>query len=645
MPWRDTNETGRLLLRPRVAIALDWLTLILAVGAVVMAWTGGFYAEMGGIRVSARNADRAIVAAALLLAIRRWRAPGIRPFGVDRPRWQRWRARLFQPSADAVDIPRHPAWLRSALATLGILVFGAVLLLPQLRRMDAVPDFGDPLFSMWRLSWVYEQWRGDPRPLFSGNIFHPAPLTLTYSDAMLLPALTTIPLRAAGLHPVLAYNVLFLSGFVFSALATYLLVERLTGSSSAAFVSALIYGFYPYRFEHYSHLELQMTHWMPLALIWLHRFSASLKVRDAMAVALLAAAQLYSSMYYGVFFSIYAAAVLGTLLFVGRQPWRRLVVPVAAALTLAVVLAAPLARPYLAAQAVKGERDEGAVRVYSAGPSDYLRAHQRSATYHGRLLDDRYPERALFPGTLPLALTAVALVPPVGAIRLAYAAAMLVAFDVSLGFNGVTYKHLYRWWLPMRGLRVPARMSIVLAISLAVLAAFGVRRLLVPFRTAAARTVVVAALVCAAAIDVRPSLELHSVWWHPPPIYDAIKGRRIVLAELPSRANISHVTRDVSFMYFSIWHWLPMINGYSGFIPPDYEPLMDSLRGFPAPPTVGVMKSAGVTHVTVNCALFGTGCEAVLEAAAASTELRAVASGQWEGQPSDCTSLVQVPGQ
>ena len=606
-----------------------------------MAWTGGFYTEVVGMRLSMRNPDRALIPAGIALAIRWWFASGVRPFGVDRPHWQRWRARLFQPAADRLDTPVWPWWFRAALATLGILAFGAILLQPQLRHMDSVPDFGDPLFSMWRMGWVYEQWRGDPRPLFSGNIFHPEPLALTFSDSMLLPSLSTVPLRAAGVHPVLAYNVLFLSGFVFSAIATYLLVERLTGSSRAAFVSALIYGFYPYRFEHYSHLELQMTQWMPLALIWLHRFSATLRVRDAVAVALFAAAQLYSSMYYAVFFALYAGAVVGTLLLVARPPWRRLLVPVASALALAIALAVPLARPYLAAQAVKGERDEGAVRVYSAWPSDYLRAHPRSATYGGRLLADRYPERALFPGALPLALSAVALVPPVGAVRLAYAAGLLAAFDMSLGFNGVTYKHLYHWWLPIRGLRVPARMSIVMAISLAVLAAFGARRLLARFRSAAGRAAVFAALVLAAGVDVWPALELHKVWWQPPPIYDALAGQRVVLAEFPTRLNISYVTNAVPFMYFSVWHGLPMINGYSGFTPPAYEPLMDGLRDFPAPATIDLLRSSGVTHVTVNCALYVTGCEPILATIDASSAFRTVASGQWEGQPVRLYQLVR----
>ena len=628
-------------MRPRVAIGLDWLALTLAVAAVVMAWTGGFYTEIGAIRLSARNPDRALIPAVIVLAVRWWFGSNIRPFGVDRAHWQRWRARLFQADADRVDVPRWSWWLRTVLATLGVVVFGAVLLAPQVRQMDAVPDFGDPLFSIWRMGWIYEQWRGDPRPLFSGNIFYPEPLALTFSDSMLLPSATAIPLRVAGLHPVIAYNVLFLSGFLLSAMATYFLVERLTGSSRSAFISALIYGFYPYRFEHYSHLELQMTYWMPLALIWIHRFSSTLRVRDAAVVAFLAAAQLYSSMYYGVFFTLYAGAVLGTLLLISKPPRRRLLTPVAVALAVGIVVAVPLARPYMAAQAVKGERDEGSVRVYSAGPSDYFRAHPRSATYGGRLLADRYPERALFPGTLPLALTAVALVPPVGAIRLAYAAGLVAAFDISLGFNGVVYRHLYRWLFPIRGLRVPARMSVVMAISLAVLSAFGVRRLFDRFTTPIGRFSVFAVLVVVAGIDVWPRLELHKVWREPPPVYAAIAGQPVVLAEFPTSLNISYVTNAVPFMYFSVWHWRSMINGYSGFTPTSYEPLMDALRSFPEPQTIDLLRSRGVTHVTINCALYVTGCESVLNTIDNSQAFRLVTSGQWEGQPSRLYKLVR----
>ena len=622
-----------MLRRPRVAITLDWLALILALTAVTTAWTGGFYTEIGSIRISMRDPARALLLAAIIFGIRWWFSSGVRPFGVERERWRRWRGYLYQPAADPIDPPVH-AWPARAFAVLGILLFGAVLLHRQLAHMDSVPDLGDPLFSIWRMGWVFHKIQGDPRPLFDANIFYPAPLTLTLSDSMLLPSLTVSPLLAAGLHPVYVYNVLFLSGFAFSAIATFVLVHQLTGSARAAFVSALIYGFYPYRFEHYSHLELQMTHWMPLALVWLHRFVRSWRVRDALVAALCGVAQLYSSMYYGLFFSLYATAVLGTLLLLAKPGWRRLLVPVAAAVALGIALAVPLARPYVAAQAMKGERDEGAVMFYSAGPSDYFRPHPRSSTYGGRLLADLHPERALFPGTTPLVLTAAALIPPVGAIRLAYAAGLVTAFDISLGLKGVIYPRLYAFLLPFRGMRVPARMSIVMAISLAVLAGFGVRRFLARFQSARARSIVFAALVLSAAVDFWPVLPLQPVWFQPPPIYGPLIGNsQAVLAEFPNRISVPGVTDDVPYLYFSLWHWTSTVNGYSGFTPRSYPVYLKGVVDFPGPNSIATLRSYGVTHVSINCALNPDGCPGVLEAADGSPVLHLITSSRWEGQP------------
>ena len=47
---------------------------------------------------------------------------------------------------------------------------------------------------------------------------------------MLLPAAIGAPLLAIGLSPVVAYNLLFLSGFLLSGIATYVLIEGLLGS-------------------------------------------------------------------------------------------------------------------------------------------------------------------------------------------------------------------------------------------------------------------------------------------------------------------------------------------------------------------------------------------------------------------------------
>ena len=51
--------------------------------------------------------------------------------------------------------------------------------------------------------------------------------------------------------------------------------------------------------------------------------------------------------------------------------------------------------------------------------------------------------------------------------------ALLVAFDLSLGFNGLLYPVLWTLILPLRGLRVPARMGLFAGFSVEVLAGFG----------------------------------------------------------------------------------------------------------------------------------------------------------------------------
>jgi hypothetical protein len=606
---------------------LDWLVLLLAILSLSIALTGGSYVVVGGIKLSARGALRPALIALALAIVRLTLAPRLPFLASTAADWRRRLGRVYRPAAD--EVTSRVSWRASVASAGGLCVVCAVLLFPQLRHMDSVPDFGDPFLSMWRAGWLLQQLRGDPRGLFDANIFYPEPLTLTYSDSMLLPGLTAAPLLAAGLHPVTTYNVVLMSGFVLSGIAAALLVERLTGSSRAGFVAGIVFGFYPYHFEHYSHLELQMMQWMPLALLALHHFLEKRQPRYALAAAVCAVAQLYSSMYYGVFFSIYAVAVIGTLVATRRPPVRRLLVPAAGAALIALVLAVPLIRPYSASTKTKGERGPGEVKVFSATPSDYLRAHFRSALYGTRMLTGRQPERALFPGIVPIGLAAVGLVPPFGAVRLAYLAGLIVAFDGSLGFNGVTYPYLYDWFSPVRGLRVPARFSVLVALSLAVLAGFGVRRMLAARPAGGGRVLFMLCAIFSVA-NVWPVLPLRAVWSEPPPVYGALAGSRdVVLAEFPVPNDYVYNT---PYMYFALWHWAPMINGYSGYMPKSYEAFQLGVADFPGPSALATLEARGVTHVTVNCALYRGGCDELLHRIEGIRELRKIAEGRWQGQ-------------
>ena len=616
--------------RARLVLAIDCLLLLLALGALLIAATGGFSIGFAGTRISARTAWRPALIAAGLAVLRLWIAPRM-PFLGSLDAWRIRARRLYRAAADdEVAAPTGRTVRRAAAACAGLCAVAAVLLFPQLRRMDSVPDLGDPLLSMWRAGWVLEQLKGDPRHLFDANIFYPEPLTLTYSDSMLLPGLTVAPLLAAGVHPVLAYNLLLISGFVLSGFAAYLLVERLTGSARAGFVAGIVFGFYPYHFEHYSHLELQMMQWMPVGLLALHRFIRTPGWGSAAVFALCAAAQLYSSMYYGVFFALYAIPIAIVLIVVRRPPIGRVLLFGGAAAMLALALALPLIRAYSESMKTKGERSRPEVAAYSATPADYLRAHSRSALYGTRMLPGRQPERALFPGVFPIAAAAIGLVPPLGVTRLAYLTGLVVAFDGSLGFNGLSYPRLYEWFSPIRGLRVPARFSVLVALSLAVLSGFGAKRLLAAPRSATGQHIVFAGLIATGVVNVWPNLPLVPVWPEPPPVYGALARQpRVVLAEFPLPANYAYNT---PYMYFSLWHWAPMVNGYSGYWPPSYEEFQKGVVSFPEPAAIAMLRARGVTHVTVNCAFYRGGCEQLLARLDGMPEFRRVAEGRWQGQ-------------
>ncbi len=559
----------------RALFVIDAVILALLAAGLFVELTGGFYSEPFGMRVSARRPERPLLTALVIGFIRwRWLRSG-EFFGRPVEFWRR----LFDRTADSLPVVVSSRWHNIAVFA-GLVGIAGVMLNEQIRDMTGVPDLGDPLFSMWRMGWVYQQLLGDPRALFDANIFHPTPLTLTLSDSMLLPSFFAAPLFALGIHPLFIYNGLLLASFPLNGFATYLLIKRLTGSVPASFAGAVFYMCHPYRLEHYSHFELQMTMWMPLALLAVLRFGESQRLRYALAAAVCAAAQLYSSMYYGVYFPFFALVVVVVLGVASRWRWRPMLRPAAIAAALALALAVPLARPYVAAQAMKGDRDEAAVEFYSADLSDYFRPHPRLATHSGKWFEDSHPERALFPGVTPLALTAVALVPPLGPIRAAFTAGLALSYDMSRGMKGVIYPTLYRTLPPIRGMRVPARFSIILGISLAVLSAFGVRRLLSRWPGGWRRRLAFAGIIGLMAFDLRPSLMLYPTWVDVPRIYQDLAGRSdVVLAEFPFEQNEPMVTNELPFMYFSLWHWHEMVNGYSGFTPESHKALIEPCEG------------------------------------------------------------------
>src|SRR5262245_5994613 len=73
-------------------------------------------------------------------------------------------------------------------------------------------DSGDGALNTWAVAWVGHGLWTDPLHLFDANIFYPEPLTLAYSEAMIVQGAMALPVIALGGSAVLAYNLVLLAG-------------------------------------------------------------------------------------------------------------------------------------------------------------------------------------------------------------------------------------------------------------------------------------------------------------------------------------------------------------------------------------------------------------------------------------------------
>ena len=59
-------------------------------------------------------------------------------------------------------------------------------------------------------------------------------------------------------------------------------------------------------------------------------------------------------------------------------------------------------------------------------------------------------------------------------------------------------------------------------------------------------------------------------------------------------------------MYWSTTHWHPLVNGFSGYIPPDYEETAALMRTFPDDDAIERLRRLGVKYILVHEAFYSS---------------------------------------
>jgi hypothetical protein len=367
---------------------------------------------------------------------------------------------------------------RACLLALGYLALTGLFTYPLLLHLGthhAGEAGGDAKIYLWNFWWTRSALERGASPFETDAIFHPIGIGLAFHTLDVLQGVEFAPLSALA-GDVAAANLVVLSTFPASALATHALARAAGAGVLGSFLAGAIFAFCPYRLARLAgHYDLLGTEWIALYALAFWKLAEKDRASPPLVLAAgaLAAASGYTASTYLVFLAGF------TLLVLAFHP-RILTRALAVGLVTAVLLAPWLLQAYVDRTAWTYDSYPGADR-YVADLAAYAAPSPRQSflgSIAGRAFDENLTETTVFAGYLVLASAAAGLalrkrVPGVS-FWLVSAASFLVlslgpTLQVAGADTGVPLPFSLFSRMPLLDeLRAPSRFSIMAMLSLAV---------------------------------------------------------------------------------------------------------------------------------------------------------------------------------
>jgi hypothetical protein len=429
-----------------------------------------------------------------------------------------------------------------------------------------------PYLNTWTIEWNLVRLAHGYRDYWQAPIFYPAEGAFAFSDPQ--PATGWLAALFAGGSPAFTYNTVLLTMLSLNGFAAYRLLRNLSVTHFGAFAGGALVLLLPF----VTH-ERGVLHLLPLfaplfALNALWGLSQEASLKRGLALGLWIALTFLTSEQFGLMLVMLVIPLMFSLGLHRRSTlW-----PLAAASLLAALLVTPLLSQSQTLEVQGFARSERSVAGGSATLADYVQVPS------SLLLSERVGQQdtrlGLYPGLL---LSLLALVgfwhPQARRLRWPLLAFIGLAFLASLGLN----IHLGDWrpyrllWQHVPGfqhLRSPFRFAVWFQAGLALFAAFAVDRWWISKQRWLA-----AGALCLAALEIFPGPARLAPM---PPAVDlsAVEAPAIFLPYVQG-SSASAYTQTTAWMLQAQPSRLTLVNGYSGYFPPQNSFLKAALAGFP----------------------------------------------------------------
>ncbi|MDG1957651.1 MAG: hypothetical protein P8K76_13565 [Candidatus Binatia bacterium] len=437
---------------------------------------------------------------------------------------------------------------------------------------------------VWILAWTARSVVLAPFELFDANISHPARNALASSEHLIGMTPLATPLWFATRNPILTYNLTALGVSVITAFSLWLAVIEEEKAPVAAFVVAALFAFDPNISLVWVRLHESAIWLFPLVLLLALRVARNPSGPGFAMLVLVTAIQFLAGAYLTFILAIFLVALSPALVLEARKYGRSGLLPLLA-LACGALLAAPSALPYLDSANPPGSSLE---RILASGARlSFTDSIQRLFEGSGVLL-------------FPLATLGLVFGRAPRSLRFCLAGAVLCGALLAMGpqgslIPGTDLPSLYRLLMdtiPGFGtMRAPVRFLVVSRLAVALLAGFGLSFALrgsQSWRSGIQKIMLPTAIAVLFAIQPAWPLSLTGLLRAPYTTgahsWLAENGVDGAVLDLPPTTQVGDRQRETGLaMLGATEHWLPLLNGYSGYQPPSFWMLMSVASQLPDP--------------------------------------------------------------
>jgi hypothetical protein len=481
-----------------------------------------------------------------------------------------------------------------------LIIFSLYSLLPIIiNPTGAIVAYGDSLLITSIINQNISKIPFNLQNVFQGSIFYPIKDTVAFSDVFLPSSFIAYPFVHIFNSPVLGFNVNLIFSQLLTAIITYLFLKDLTKDKLASFVGSSALIFSQIRINFSGYLQMWNMQWYLGSSYLFFKYLNTRQQRYLYLCALVGIIQMWESPL-GIFFIFFTCLIMSIPHFkIILKRFKEFILPALLFLTFSL----PLILKYYDVS-----RTFGIVRSI------------RETSNFSMSINDLW--KALFcPGlylVLAFSLNNV-VIKRLIRLKIFYVFAglfifsLLMALGPVLKFDGHTVKLFQKIFIPLpygvfyylipgfNGLRTPLRFIFLFAFSLSTLIAFSISQI----HSTNKKILIVLFLI----FIILGGSRVKKVLSIPPPtnskyayqFLELLPGKTTIELPMYSWVNGDSFQKEFIRMYFIYYHRKYLVNGASGFNPPEWDKLQMYLwQNFPNRESVEKLSEIGVNYILVH---------------------------------------------